>query len=65
MSHKDLCQEILKHPAATPSAVLTQRVGCVSPPGRNPELRRFVEIGALNLWRLIGLDAIRPDQRVL
>jgi hypothetical protein len=53
---KDLCQEILKHPAATPSAALA--------PAAIPELRRIVEIGALNLWRLICLDAIRPGHRV-
>ncbi len=38
--------------------------GCVPPPGCKPELRRIVEIGAINLWRLIGLDAIRPVRRV-
>ena len=62
---KDLCQEILKHPAATPLPPWRSGVGCVPPPGRNPELRRIVEIGALNLWRLIGLDDIRPGQRAL
>ena len=64
MSRKDLCQEILKPPAATPSAALAQRSWLCLPPACNPELRRIVEIGALNLWRLIGLDAIRPGQRV-
>jgi hypothetical protein len=47
-----------------PAAQEQRRLTASLPPGCNPELSRIVEIGALNLWRLIGFDAIRPGQGV-